>query len=335
MEHGLGRVGVGLVLLLAGSCQSAPEPGVYTFVFENDVFAHVDSNYTNGVGLSWVSPVTAPSGDGTFLERIVDRASFLPGVGSPDREHHVGFLFAQEMFTPDDITIPNPPRTDRPYAGVLLLDTSVFARDEDSMHTWTLKLGVVGPPALAEETQTIVHRWIGSNKPEGWDHQLHTEPLVNLNYAYDRRIVETEVLGLEFDLTSNVGGAFGNYAIFANTGVALRWGRNLTDSYGTQSLRAGTQSNSVVLTPPAKPFGWNLFVGTQGFLAGRFLPQDGNTFIDSRGVDTETLVGSASFGFVVNYKRVLMTVSFTAFSDTFEGQKQAMEYGSFLLTWSP
>jgi hypothetical protein len=32
------------------------------------------------------------------------------------------------MHTPNDITIPDPPQTDQPYAGILYLDSVLYAR---------------------------------------------------------------------------------------------------------------------------------------------------------------------------------------------------------------
>ena len=55
------------------------------------------------------------------------------------------------MNTPDDITNPNPPEDDQPYAGVLYVDSLLYAKKERWTHVWELKLGVVGPASQAEE----------------------------------------------------------------------------------------------------------------------------------------------------------------------------------------
>lgn len=340
----LRRIECACLLVLASSiltsCRMFAPPGggghrsgYWTLTYENDLFVGKDNNYTSGAGLSWVSCAVTPQGSHPFLQRIVEAASFLPGIGDPDSQHHVGFLLAQSMFTPADITDPDPPESDRPYAGVLALDTSVYARQEDALHAWTLKLGVVGPSSLADRTQKFIHDLVGSDDPRGWDYQLHDELLANLDYTYSRRLWEGDALGLSWDITPNVGGALGNYAVFANAGISARLGRNMPANFGGQSLRAGTQSNAVILGPPSDRFGGYLFAGLQAFAAERFLPQDGNTWGSSRRVDTEELVGAGTLGFALSLEGLLLTFTFTRFTDTFEGQVDDMEYGSLSLTW--
>lgn len=47
--------------------------------------------------------------------------------------------------------------------------------------------GVVGPWSLADETQKQVHRWVGSGQSQGWDHQLHNEPIFEMIYEHRRK----------------------------------------------------------------------------------------------------------------------------------------------------
>ena len=74
---------------------------------------------------------------------------------------YAAWTLAQEMHTPDDITNPNPPEDDQPYAGVLYVDSLLYARKERWTHVWQLKLGVVGPASQAEDVQRDFHDLVG------------------------------------------------------------------------------------------------------------------------------------------------------------------------------
>ena len=108
----------------------APYRGALTVTVENDVATGSDNNYTNGIGLSWVSNATNTYDEKSFVRRWGDVWSFLPFVGKDGYRTYVAWSFAQEMHTPDDIKIANPPLDDQPYAGVLYLDNIVYAKGE-------------------------------------------------------------------------------------------------------------------------------------------------------------------------------------------------------------
>ena len=107
----------------------------------------------------------------------------MPGVRDPDAERYVSLTLAQEIHTPEDITLENPPLDDRPYAGMLYLDSVVYRRTQRMNDAWTLRLGVVGPASRADDTQTWVHDLIGADEPRGWRTQLPNELVVNLGYG--------------------------------------------------------------------------------------------------------------------------------------------------------
>lgn len=335
-------LGLSEELRAAGTPASAParresthHNGIWTVTFENDLFAGVDTNYSSGFAISRTGDEVTRHPEGSFYRRIVDAASFLPGIGEEDRQHFVGFSLGQTMFTPEDITLATPPSDDRPYAGFLFFNTSLFARDEDSLHNWTLQLGIVGPSSMAEDSQKAIHDLLGSDEPQGWDHQLEDEPILNLNYQYSRRLAQGDLgAGYGYDVTPNVGGGLGNFATFANTGVSARIGSNMPDSFGGNSLTAGTQSHAAALTPISDRWGSYLFASLQGYWVGRYLPLDGNTWHDGPSVESEDWLGSASAGLAVGCKSFVAVLGYSAFSRTFETQDQRSEFGALSLSWS-
>jgi len=49
-----------------------------------------------------------------------------------------------------------------------------------------IQLGIVGPASFAEETQSLVHELLASQRPNGWDNQLKNEP--GLAIIYERKL---------------------------------------------------------------------------------------------------------------------------------------------------
>ena len=167
-------------LLLSGASQAGD--GTLTLTVENDVFTGSDNNYTNGVGIAWVSEAIAREDDGP-LGQWTRFWAFLPFVADEGYTNYASWALAQEINTPDDIGEPHPDVDDQPYSGVLVVDSTLYARRWDWSHAWQLRLGVVGPASQADDTQREFHRLIGADKPQGWDTQLPNEPIVNLNYT--------------------------------------------------------------------------------------------------------------------------------------------------------
>ena len=108
-----------LVLTVAGSMWSLPalasdetETGTLSLVFENDLFYDTDRNYTNGVRASWLS---GPDRTPAWALRAARWFPLFPDGGTVRTSYAVG----QNMYTPEDIALRDPPLDDRPYAGWL------------------------------------------------------------------------------------------------------------------------------------------------------------------------------------------------------------------------
>jgi hypothetical protein len=97
----------------------AEHDGALTLTIENDAFTGSDNNYTNGIGIGWSTDEVGTYGERSFVRNWAELWSFLPFVLSEDYRTYASWTVGQEMHTPDDITVPDPPLTDQPYAGVL------------------------------------------------------------------------------------------------------------------------------------------------------------------------------------------------------------------------
>lgn len=154
---------------------SAPR-GAWTVTFENDVLTGSGNNYTNGLGLAGVSAARTRYDADSVVHRWGDFWSFLPFVGQEGTRTYVAWPVSQEMHTRDDTKNPDPLPDDQPHAGLLVLDSLVYARGEQATHVWQLRPGVVGPASQAERVHKGLHHLIGGDRPMGWSKQLPHRP---------------------------------------------------------------------------------------------------------------------------------------------------------------
>lgn len=297
--------------------------GVWSFSIENDFFADDDNGYTNGFHLSYMSPEIVP-------EWLVNTANIMPLMNT-DGNKRWGFEIGQSMFTPDDISLTNPPLTDQPYAGWLYVSALLMSDNDDSLDTFNISLGVVGPSALGEQVQDTVHNLIDYQEPQGWDYQLKDEPAILVSYDRKfRNVFELSPFGLGFDVTPNAGFNLGNVYTDADVGVMARLGRDLPSDYGPPLIRPSI-SGSQFFTP-SKDFGWYIFGGVNGRAVAHNIFLDGNTFKDSRSVDKEPFVGEAQAGIAFTFGDTRVSYTHVMRTDQFEGQKSPDEYGAITVS---
>lgn len=325
---------IALAAMLAAVAPAAAEeptgqPDAFTVQVDNDLFGSgSDRHYTQGMRLSWLpSPDKVP-------DWVRDAALLVPGIDSKDRLTFV-FAIGQNMYTPEDISRPDPDPNDRPYAGWLYGTFGVAVEDAQSnlLHNVALDLGVVGPLSLAGPTQKMWHKFIDSPTPHGWSHQLDNEPGVVLTYEARMRQSLTAAVteGIEVDVTPKAGVALGNIFTYGAVGASLRVGQNLDLDYGPPFIRPSLPGAGLVKR--RDEWGWYLFAGIEGRAVARDIFLDGNTFSDSPSVDRIPWIGDLQFGLAVTYNQ--FRVSFTQIMRTeeFEGQEGGDQFGSIALTY--
>jgi hypothetical protein len=298
--------------------------GVWTLLVENDLFYGSDRNYTSGVGLAWVaSPKPAPD----WAVRMARSVPWFPEIG----EIRHGYIVGQNMYTPRDISLPDPPLDDRPYAGWLYATIGLGVESAGQTDFFALTVGVVGPASLAEQSQKAIHEITGSPHPQGWDTQLQNEPGIEL--AYQRRwrdVLTGSFAGLELDLTPHAGGALGNVYTYANAGFTVRYGKRLTSDLGPMRIRPSPPGSGFFV--PADTFSWYVFVGVDGRVVARNVFLDGNTWRESRSVDKETLVGDLQWGAAVTWKGVRASYTHVRRTREFETQGPSSDFGAFAVS---
>jgi lipid A 3-O-deacylase len=314
--------------LAAGAAQ-ADDSNRFSVIEENDSVAFGDSDkfYTQGIAFTYLGPDVAA--DSAWIGPFDALAGLGPfdvdGASQVSRRYEI--LFGQSVFTPQDTAREDPDSDDRPYAGWLYGGVGLI-QDTDRRRLDHLELlaGVVGPDAHGEEAQNDWHQFIGVDKSRGWDEQLHNEPGVMLSYERKWRFLQPIGGGFAVDAIPELGLTVGNVMDYIEAGGMLRFGRNLEADYGPQRIRpalSGTPYfNSDYLTE-GDPFGFYFFVGTQGRAVARNLFLDGNTFRDSRSVDSEALVGDLTGGLALFWgSAVRLDTAITYRTEEFEDQDE-------------
>jgi lipid A 3-O-deacylase len=322
------------VLVGCVSQSTAAYDGAMTVTVENDTLTGSDNNYTNGLGVSWVSNDIQTYDDQSFVARWADKWSFLPFVGDEGYKTYAAWSIAQEMHTPDDIDDPNPPKDDEPYAGVLYVDSVLYAAKERWAHAWFMKTGIVGPASQADDVQKQFHQMIGSNEPMGWDKQLPNEPVLNVGYSVAHLLARGDLpTSAEFRIVPVATAGLGNYFTGVGAGMYGEIGWNLVDALGGTALRAGLNAASTAGVGPVNGWSVGLSGGISGYGVAHYLPLDGTVFHDSRSVDTEPFVGMATLGVCVRHKTLTLSLAGTFYTDMFETERERSEFGTFSVSW--
>jgi hypothetical protein len=328
-----------LAILSLGTAECAAQStaanrGAWTVTLENDFLTGSDNNYTNGFGVAWVSNSIDTFDEHSFVRRWGEFWSFLPFVGKDGQRTYVSWSVAQEMHTPDDITVPDPPIDDQPYAGVLYLDSAIYAKSERWTHAWQMRIGVVGPASQADNTQRWIHEVVGSDEPMGWKTQLPNEPILNVGYTGMYKLAQGDLgKSATWRVAPVVSAAVGNYFTGVGVGLYGEVGWNLVDAAGGAALRQGFNAASTVGVGPVDRWSVSLSGGVMGYGVVHYLPLDGTVFSDSLSVDTEPLIGMATLGITVRHRGLVFFVGRTYYSKTFETERSRASFGTLSLSW--
>jgi hypothetical protein len=316
---------------LCGEIQASD--GALSITLENDIFTGSDNNYTNGLGITWVSGAV-DTGDDGFVGRWTRFWSFLPYVADDGYETYASWSLVQEINTPDDIQDPYPSLDDQPYSGILSVDSTLYSLGRKWAHSWELKLGIAGPAAHADDAQEGLHKLIGSDEPMGWDTQLPNELILNLGYS-NAHVAAAGSLGesAQWRVVPIATAGIGNYFTGASFGVYGEVGWNLVDALGVAALRSGMNAASSVGVNQLDHWSVSFFGGAGVYGVIHFLPLDGTLFRDSRSVDSEPFIGIGSFGFCVRRKSLTLSFSWTRFTEAFDTQRAEADFGTVSLAW--
>lgn len=300
--------------------------------FENDIFGNTDQFYTNGCAIS-VARAGRPVTPFRQFWGLLQVYRIFHGLES------YTFEIGQVIATPSDILRSPPDPKDRPYAGILYFSTGLQFQTTRRMDVVKIISGVLGPGALAKQTQRAIHGLFDSDVPEGWDFQLENEPVLNLVYERRYRIpIFSSTRGFGSDLIAVGGGMLGNILIQAEGGVSLRIGYKLPGDFGHSLIRGAgiippTCQCCMKSRQDTPRFGVHLYGGTNGNLVARNITLDGNSFHEGPSVDREPFFGGLEFGAAIVLRRVKIAFTYVIWSQEFVGQPEPSRFGAIFLVF--
>lgn len=201
----------------------------WQFEWDNDSFARTDRWFTNALRLSQVYCRRAGSTE-RLTDRLSDVGQHLLGAavtkGDETLSSRLGVVYTvgQLMYTPARIVDSRPQRFDRPWAGALYGAITVFGYKGNDFQATDLKLGLTGRASLADRTQREWHRFVGADRPEGWEHQLRSRPFLQLGHLRLRRFGDTGASD-RFGFHLGGAGAVGTHRSYASLLGGMSVGR--------------------------------------------------------------------------------------------------------------
>lgn len=304
----------------------------FTVMLENDIFAGKDNGYTNGIGVSWAQAGFTEFGPDNIPAWMYALSKGLYISTSSGKQRAVSYSISQLMQTPSDIRVPALTENEAPYAGLLLWFGNLHAFDDRVADRLSLGLGVVGPLSGAEHTQTWVHRLIESDEPQGWDNQIHNEPVFQVSAERLLRLADCPAgKTADMDVIGSGNIAVGTLESYAALGIGVRLGRGLDRSFPTADFLPGRQVNPLAGNVAG---GWYVFANIQGRFVANDISIDGNTFKESHSARLEHWQAAASTGAAYGFERWAFMVSAQVATDRFEGQPDTTRFGSLSVTYN-
>lgn len=303
-------------------------PNFFTIVFENDsIGSGTDQNYTNGVRLTYFD-VNADFPD------IADTIAQKIPTFDINQSSSAYYSFGQNLYTPDDIGAIEQDKSDRPWAAFLYGSIGMATQTGDHIDELEATIGIVGPLALGEQVQTVVHKHVTSSPlPNGWDNQLENEP--GLILSWQRRWPKPfhfDSTKLTLTFAPHFGITLGNVYTYSNTGFAFRLSSEKSKNSDTPlRVRPALPGTGYYEAPGG--WGWTIFGGIEGRAVARNIFLDGSTFVSSHSVSKFPIVGDANLGFAFKFWRVRMSYTLVLRSKEFKIQDRSDLFGAATLAY--
>ncbi|MCC6920851.1 MAG: lipid A deacylase LpxR family protein [Alphaproteobacteria bacterium] len=293
---------------------------VFSFQIENDAPMQIDRHYTNGLRFAWLTTPLKPERAGRWA------GALLPFTDS-GADVRFDFVLGQNLFTPRHLHDLVPDPTEWPFAAWLYLNAGIVAETADVRDQFYANIGIVGPAALGEETQSLLHH----AKVPGWQYQLRGEPTFGVQYRRTWRAWRSDGGWLDFDALPYLGLSLGTAHVYGEGGLMLRLGQDLPHDFGPSLGDPGLPGSTPFDTDA--PFAWYLFAALDARVSAHDMFLDGGTFRKGPSLDSRTVTGDARFGFVVLWNDVRLTGAYVLRADQFRGQVGDDAFASLTLSF--
>jgi len=305
------------IVLLASDCypQSTQPNHMLRIHEDNDFFnligERTDNSYTNGTRIDFFQRCTAPQHN--FLYRK------LPTAG--DSSNNIcGWSIAQLMATPNDITTTDFQEHDYRYAGALFVTHSFLSFNPSKRYSlqYEVLAGLRGPDAMAKQTQTAIHKMIGSDKPLGWSYELDTQLLINFTVTIERNLLSYEsFLEINYGVQARVGSLMDAVLVYP----VIRVGKMSPYFDGFLTSNPSKGRNTMQYYFIIKPTG--SLIAYNAMLDG----QRANSTSKDRAMPISNYVGDIQMGFVLSYGNVGASYLLTR-SSTYDKGLYEHRYGT-------
>ncbi|HAI76392.1 MAG TPA: hypothetical protein DCM08_09100, partial [Microscillaceae bacterium] len=185
--------------------------------YDNDVFSAEDWYYTQGIKVTWLAPK---------LGKSPLRKLLLNNRKDTQIVHHYGLQWTHSMYTPSLLTVNFVLPNDRPYASYMYVTQQHWMLHPTKKYRLFSQIGIgmMGPAALAEPMQRLIHYATGSVQPGGWKFQLQNDLVlqyeVRCDYSFSRKQVPSWIETIGF-----AQARLGLPLTDASAGVMLRLGK--------------------------------------------------------------------------------------------------------------
>ncbi|PKG57245.1 DUF2219 domain-containing protein [Shewanella sp. Choline-02u-19] len=295
---------------------------------DNDVVIGDDGDYSNGIAISWQA---TPQHDFSNASWPFNWQSLLLFPQQSNTSQWGANLY-QRMWTPIEIKHDFEQPFDRPYAGLLELESfSGIYGDDFAQKNW-FAVGVMGPASGAEATQELVHKLTSSTAPLGWQYQIETEMTFQFAYEADMLLLRQQAFeDSQWELSGHSYTQLGNFRTESNLGLTLRWGDDLNQSFGQISSHAGHYGQYSV---SAREGGsWTVFARAQAGYRLNDLSIEGDLPYDSY-IQMKHQQASASTGVIWAFPGWSVSWSFDLYSKEYESDPQDWHgYGVISYSW--
>ena len=199
-----------LSLLAANFCYGQSYKNEVGFMTDNDFYIafQQDRYYTEGTF--------------AYFRHALKQENLKPGL----EKKIVDFELGHNIYNPFWSHAPDPEKHDRPFAGYAYASATMgwFYKNESILKA-SAQLGLLGPNAMAKETQTFFHKEVlkAYYSVEGWEYQVKNELGINFDLSYQKLFFHTRNRLIDVSGSSSV--QIGNTFSGANAGLVLRFGK--------------------------------------------------------------------------------------------------------------
>ena len=248
---------------------------------------------------------------------------------SKDENYYLSFSYDWQIYTPKDLNRSDLIEDDRPYAGYQYFKTSFHIANLERVQTFTLQIGFIGPATKMQQLQNAVHSLIGSPHPNGWEHQLKNEFIMQINYSY-RKFIDLDEKNA---LLPEAGFELGNASIKGYGQIIYRYGTDMGSVFGS-SLMDNTNYYQIPRKKrDEKKWRYALQLSLKTNFIARDIFLDGNTIQDSHSVEKNNITAEIGYGVDLSYKSWNISYLRKHLTKEFSQQNRYHNYGSLIVSY--